>query len=1039
MKSTEIHWQRLILILLIVVILFGIGLYRIEIDSDIVASLPGDDPVISDAVYIFKNHPAQDQLLIDVSIQSDDLEILIECGELVEKKLTDSGLFKNVGLKDVQNLIPDLLAYVVENLPVMFTAKELENKIDPLLESNEIHNRLQAIYGQLLEMEGIGQAEFIAKDPLGLKDIILARLSHLAPSQNARIYRGQLISADGRHLLVIANPIASSTDTTFARKAAELIANLADELNRKYSKAGYGITLTPTGAYRAALDNELIIRRDVKIAILLATIGIAILLIFAFPRPLMGLLSLLPAIAGTLIAFFVFSLLHKSISIMVLGFGGAIISITVDQGIAYLLFLDRPYKTHGKDASAEVWAVGLLATLTTVGAFGVLSISGFPVFEQLGVFTALGIAFSFLFVHSVFPKVFTVMPPARPRRLPLEHVVNKLAQTGKKGAYAALGFVVVMLFFAKPEFNVSLSSMNTVSEETTAAGNLFADVWGNIFSKIYLMTEGQSVKALQKKGDRLLAMMDPDMLSGVLSSGFIPSMMFPGKDRRQQNFADWKKFWDQGRVSRFKSTMAEASIKPGFTVDAFKPFYKLLDPDLNPPADSAIPEKLYSLMGITENLDGSGWVQFSGLTAGKSYQAERFFEKYQAAGKLFDPTFFSQKLGRLLFATFAKMLVIIVISVTILLFLFFFDWKLTVISLLPVFFALISTLGTLNLIGHPLDIPGLMLSIIVMGMGIDYSLFFVRSYQRYADASHPSYSLIRMAVFMASASTLIGFGVLCTAEHSLLRSAGLTSLFGIGYSLIGAFVILPPVLKYMLQSRPKKISQAANLHDRILRRYRHMEAYPKLFAGFKIRLDPMFSELPRFFESSRQLRTVIDIGCGFGVPASWLIESFADLKIYGIDPDGNRVRIASRALGPRGVIVQGRAPDLPQIPHPADAAVMLDLLHYLNDDDLGLTLRRLSDRLGDKGLLVIRAVILPNARQSLFWWLEILKNKIRRIPACYRSFYEISTILAQAGFTIEHTEPSGAKGDLFWFVLSRRSRNPGRLRRAGKPVNGYKD
>ena len=1022
MKSTEIHWHRLILILLIVVILFGIGLYRIEIDSDIVASLPKDDPVISDAVSILKNNPFQDQLFIDISLQNDDLEILFECGELVEKKLSDSGLFKNVGLKDVQNIIPDLMAHVVKNLPVMFTAKELENKIEPLLEFNEVHKRLQAIYVQLLEMEGIGQAEFISKDPLGLKDFILAGLSHLAPSQNVRLYRGKLISADGRHLLVIANPIASSTDTTFARTAAELIDNITGELNRKYSEAGYGITLTPTGAYRAALDNELIIRRDVKIAILLATIGIALLLIFAFPRPLMGLLSLLPAIAGSMIAFFVFSLLHKSISIMVLGFGGAIISITVDHGIAYLLFLDRPYKTRGREASAEVWAVGLLATLTTVGAFGVLSISGFPVFEQLGLFTALGIAFSFLFVHSVFPKVFTAMPPARSRRLPLENVVRTLAQTGKKGAYAALAFVIVMFFFAKPEFDVSLSSMNTVSKETTAAQNLFADVWGNIFSRIYLMTEGQSIEELQKKGDRLLAMMEPDMLSGVLASGFVPSMIFPGKDRRQQNFANWKKFWNPSRVRRFKNAMADASIKPGFTVDAFKPFYKLLEPDLNPPADLMVPEKFYSLMGITESPDGSRWVQFSGLTTGKSYQAEKFFEKYQSAGKLFDPTYFAQELGRLLFATFTKMLVIIGISVTILLFLFFLDWKLTVISLLPVCFALISTLGTLNLIGHPLDIPGLMLAIIVMGMGIDYSLFFVRSYQRYSDASHPSYSLIRMAVFMASASTLIGFGVLCTAEHSILRSAGLTSLFGIGYSLIGAFVILPPVLKYVFQSRQKDISPAANLHDRILRRYRNMEAYPKIFARLKIRLDPMFSELPRFFGSSRQLRTIIDIGCGFGVPASWLIENFAELKIYGIDLDSNRVRIASRALGQRGVIMHGRAPDVPRIPHPADAAVMLDMLHYLKDDDLGLTLGRLGDSLCDNGLLIIRAVIMPNARQSLFWWLEVLKNKIRRIPAYYRSFDEISTILAQTGFTIEHTEPSGPKGDLFWFVLRRRSR-----------------
>ena len=49
MKTAEIHWHRLILILIVVTILFGIGLFRIEIDSDIVASLPEHDPVISDA------------------------------------------------------------------------------------------------------------------------------------------------------------------------------------------------------------------------------------------------------------------------------------------------------------------------------------------------------------------------------------------------------------------------------------------------------------------------------------------------------------------------------------------------------------------------------------------------------------------------------------------------------------------------------------------------------------------------------------------------------------------------------------------------------------------------------------------------------------------------------------------------------------------------------------------------------------------------------------------------------------------------------
>ncbi|MCK4795551.1 MAG: MMPL family transporter, partial [Desulfobacteraceae bacterium] len=406
-------WPLIVALLVTAIVLF-IGLSRIQIDTDIASSLPQNDPVISDAMDIFSNHPIHDQLAIDVCLQRDDLDVLIECGKWVEEKLQESNLFRAVGIKEAANLIPDLIFHILENLPVMFTDRELEEKVRPLLEPEQIHGKVEQTYLKLLNMEGVGQAEFIARDPLGLKDIVLGRLAHLIPSQGARIYKGHIISSDQRHLLVTANPKTSSTDTTFARKATELISNLSDELNLRFGKSEHKVTLTPVGAYRAALDNELIIRGDVKIAILLATTGIALLLIFAFPRPLIGLLSLLPAIAGTIVAFFVYSLLHESISIMVLGFGGAVVSITVDHSIAYLLFLDRPHETRGREASKEAWAVGQLAVFTTIGAFAALCLSGFPILEQLGQFTALGVLFSFVFVHSVFPLVFPTMPQGSP-------------------------------------------------------------------------------------------------------------------------------------------------------------------------------------------------------------------------------------------------------------------------------------------------------------------------------------------------------------------------------------------------------------------------------------------------------------------------------------------------------------------------------------------------------------------------------------------------------------------------------------------------
>ena len=132
-----------------------------------------------------------------------------------------------------------------------------------------------------------------------------------------------------------------------------------------------------------------------------------------------------------------------------------------------------------------------------------------------------------------------------------------------------------------------------------------------------------------------------------------------------------------------------------------------------------------------------------------------------------------------------KLLVIIVRPVAILLLIFFLDLCLTLIALAPVLFAMVCSLGTLHFLGRPLDLPALMLTVIVLGTGIDFSLFVVTAYQRYGRASHPYFALIRSAVLMNSASSIIGFGVLALSRHTLLKSAGIASLLAIAYSLSG--------------------------------------------------------------------------------------------------------------------------------------------------------------------------------------------------------------------------------------------------------------
>ncbi len=1006
-----VNWPWLLGSLAVVGLLLAVGLYRLRIDTDVIGLLPTTDRVIGDAVGILESHPMANRVVIDVGLRHEDPARLVTLGRRVEEALRRSGLFRSVGNRAMASQFARLLMSVTERLPLLFSAAQLEKQVLPRLEPQWIGERLSKLHAQLLALGGIGQAAFIARDPLGLRELVLARLSQLAPTGNVRIHQGHLISADGRHLLVIAAPRAPGTDTAAARRIQDLVTGLSQTLSRENRDSANPVTLTATGAYRAALDNETMIRSDVQRALILTTLGIVLLLVFAFPRPLIGLFALLPAVVGTLTALFVFSLFHRSISLMVLGFGGAIISITVDHGIAYLLFVDRPRETRGRQAAREVWHIGLMAMLTTVGAFSVLSLSGFPIFEQLGQFTALGIGLSFAFIHTVFPRIFPRLPAARRGKVPIQRLVAAIPLPGKKAAWGALAFGALMLVFARPAFNVSLTAMNAMRPESQAAEERVSEIWGGILEHIYLMIEAPGIPALQERSDRVLDRMTPDLASGFLASGFTPSMVFPGRDRSRRNLQAWRAFWTPARIASLRKRLATAGKALGFAPQAFSPFLaKLRGPGVQ--IMNNVPAAFFPLLNIARAAGGDGWVQVGTVTAGPAYDGRRFFERYGPLARVFDPTLFSEELGSVLFHTFLKMLAIIGACVVVFLLLFFVDVRLTLIALLPVIFAFVSTLGTLHLLGRPLDIPGLMLAIVVFGMGIDYSLFLVRAFQRYSDPDRPSFVLIRTSVLLAAASTMVGFGALCMAEHSMLQSVGVTSLLGIGYSFLGAFAILPALLRPRFQA-PAEAGPATG-GDPVLARYRNLEPYPRLFARFKQRLDPMFAELPELLQGGH-VSTIIDIGTGYAVPACWLLARFPAARIYGLEPDPRRVHVARRVLAGRGEVTCGRAPDMPTVPAKAELAVVLDMIHYLDDRSLAATLEKLHWRLRDGGQLLVRTVMAPEGRFPWLWWIEHLRCRLHGVPLFWRSVDDIAGRIRDCGFELRRHRPSGDARDLHWF------------------------
>jgi SAM-dependent methyltransferase len=195
-----------------------------------------------------------------------------------------------------------------------------------------------------------------------------------------------------------------------------------------------------------------------------------------------------------------------------------------------------------------------------------------------------------------------------------------------------------------------------------------------------------------------------------------------------------------------------------------------------------------------------------------------------------------------------------------------------------------------------------------------------------------------------------------------------------------------------------------------------------VFAWFKLRLDPMFGELPEFLDGMPEVRTVLDIGCGYGVTGCALLELRGEAKIFGIDPEARRVRAARAVFGNRGQAVVGSAPEFeaPGIPERFDAVFILDVIHFISDSALDLTLQKIRGKLEEGGHLVIRAIIPPEDGGSWAWKFAKIRRALTGAYACHRPVTKIREMIESSGFEVEKSQMSGGNPELSWFIARAR-------------------
>lgn len=218
---------------------------------------------------------------------------------------------------------------------------------------------------------------------------------------------------------------------------------------------------------------------------------------------------------------------------------------------------------------------------------------------------------------------------------------------------------------------------------------------------------------------------------------------------------------------------------------------------------------------------------------------------------------------------------------------------------------------------------------------------------------------------------------------------------------------------------------SARWQDRVVRRYqRHILPAPWIYippwvyAWFKVRLDPMFKELPELLPRNAPLHTAIDVGCGWGVPGCALLEMHPELTIHAIEPGRYRSFVVRRAYGDRGTVRTGFAPAAlaTGMPDRCDLVIAIDVLHLMPPDAVRQTLSILRDKLGERGTLLARINVPQAGNRSTIWILDAIHRAVTRARSFHRPIQEMVQTVIASGFTIEHRRNSGGNAEMVWLV-----------------------
>lgn len=630
------------------------------------------------------------------------------------------------------------------------------------------------------ELGGV-MSQSLPSDPTGE---MFSLLGQFETGSGPAVQDGAWVSADGAALLLV-HTRAPGFDLDAQQQALSLIGrDFARAKNATDGAGGAGIQMSGPGVF--AVRTRDTTKSDVSRLSMLALLGAAGLLAFAYRSPRVLLLGLLPIVSGALAAIAAVSLAFGFVHGITLGFGVTLIGESLDYAI-YLFTQTARGGTPG-ETMTRIWPTLRLGALTSIAGFCAMLASSFTGFAQLGLFSIAGLVAAVATTRYVLPHFVPhgffaggAEKLAKPAFILIRH-----RRTAR--GVVALGLLAAIAALATHRGGMWDGNLLDLSPIPAAAQQLDQNLrhqLGVPDMRYFAVFQAPDVQTALQESEAFAPVLSKLAAAGQIGGFSLPSSILPSEQAqraRQLALPD---------APTLTAHFTQAATGLPFNVQAFAPFFTDVAAARTAPllTPASLPPALALQFGSLLVPHGNAWVVMAPLRdvshpagvaraiAAAGPPGVGFVDLNQESDRLL-ATFQDQAMALAVLGSLA-ILILLLAGLRA-------PRRVAAVAA-PLAVAVTVTAALLTLGGGKLSIFMVAGFLLIIAIGSNYCLFFERS-----APGAPEFPRAVASIVLANLCTVAAYGLLSFSRIPVLHDIGLTVALGTFLSLLCGAVLSTP-------------------------------------------------------------------------------------------------------------------------------------------------------------------------------------------------------------------------------------------------------